>query len=55
MLYPEEGTVYSYNLDDAGISSSDSDEALDEEDKGDKKVFYWLSEHLKNLFLINTK
>ena len=38
MLYPEEGTVYNYNLDDAGISSSDSDDALDDDEKGEKKV-----------------
>ncbi|XP_052808511.1 dynein axonemal heavy chain 1-like isoform X3 [Mya arenaria] len=38
LLYPEEGTVFGYNLDDAGISSSESDDALDDEDKKDKKV-----------------
>ena len=33
LLYPEEGTVYSYNLDDAGISSSESDDAVDEDEE----------------------
>lgn len=42
MLYPEEGSVYNYNLDDAGISSTDSDEALDDEEKIEKKVCSFL-------------
>ena len=39
LLYPDSGSVYSYNLDDAGISSSESDDAVDEdEDKKKKEV-----------------
>jgi len=38
LLYPDKGSIYAYNLDDAGISSSDSDEALDDDDKAEKKV-----------------
>lgn len=38
MLYPDEDNVFAYMLDDAGVSSSDSDDALEEEDKGERKV-----------------
>jgi hypothetical protein len=38
MLYPEEENVFAYNLDDAGISSSESDDALDDDEKGERKV-----------------
>ncbi|XP_060604387.1 dynein axonemal heavy chain 1-like isoform X2 [Ruditapes philippinarum] len=38
MLYPEEENVFAYNLDDAGISSSESDDALDDDEKGERKI-----------------
>jgi len=38
MLYPDNGSVFNYRLDDAGISCSDSDEALEDEEKTDKQV-----------------
>ena len=38
LLFPEEGLVYNYRLDDAGISSSDSDDAIDDDEGKEKKV-----------------
>ena len=48
-MFPAEGLVYDYRLDDAGISSSKSDDLIDDENVEKKEVsqlsrsFKWLS------------
>ena len=53
-MFPAEGMVYDYKLDDAGISSSKSDELMDDEVPERKEVLL-LSQKEKSLNLQGKK